>query len=87
MKRYRDENGRLTMSLQAVKEATEEEGKNYYLKGHIYLYENIEYVLVETGELYHFQSFDGRNLFIPADCLGTFLPDVAADDLKLTFIE
>lgn len=87
MKRYRDENGKLLMSLQAIKEATAEEGCNCYLKGHIYLYKNIEYVLVEVGELYHFQSFEGYNLFVPADSLGTYLPDVASVGLELTFVE
>ena len=51
MKRYRDENGQLTMTLA------------------------------------HFQSFDGKNLFIPSDSLGTFLPDVASDGMELVAVE
>lgn len=36
MKRYRDENGKLLMSLEEIKKATVEEGRSYYKKGHIY---------------------------------------------------
>ena len=77
MKRYRDENGRLLMNLQEIKKATLEEGRSYYKKGHIYKNKDIEYVLIEVGPLYWFQSFEGYNLFITADSIGTYLPDVA----------
>ena len=30
MKRYRDENGKLLMSLEEIKKATVEEGRSYY---------------------------------------------------------
>lgn len=33
--------------------------------------------------LVHFHSFDRYNLFIPADSLGTFLPDVVAERMEL----
>ncbi len=87
MKRYRDENGRLLMNLQEIKEATLEEGRSYYKKGHIYKNKDIEYVLIEVGPLYWFQSFEGYNLFITADSIGTYLPDVASDGLELILIE
>ena len=35
----------------------------------------------------HFQSFDGHNLSIPLDALGTFLPDVASDGNELILVE
>lgn len=87
MKRYRDENGKLLMSLEEIKKATVEERRSYYKKGHIYKYKDIEYVLIEVGPLYWFQSFEGYNLFVTDDSIGTHLPDVASDGLELILIE
>lgn len=87
MKRYRDENGKLLMSLEEIKKATVEEGRSYYKKGHIYKYKDIEYVLIEVGPLYWFQSFEGYNLFVTDDSIGTHLPEVASDGLELILIE
>ena len=80
MKRYRDENGQLTMTLAQLKQETAAEAAAYYHIGGIYFNfaDFNEYVMIEAGTLAHFQSFDGKNLFIPSDSLGTFLPDVAS---------
>ena len=84
MKRYRNENGQLTMTLDQIKKETAAEAARYYRPGNIYqnIEDGREYVYLvptpEGGELAHFQSFDGYNLFIPVDSLGTFLPDVAS---------
>ena len=93
MKRYRNENGQLTMTLDQIKKETVAEAASYYRPGSIY--QNAqncrEYVYLlptpEDGELAHFQSFDGYNLFIPVDSLGTFLPDVATEGNELFFIK
>ena len=93
MKRYRNENGQLTMTLDQIKKETVAEADSYYRPGSIYqsAADSREYVyLLPTpgdGELAHFQSFDGYNLFIPVDSLGTFLPDVASEGNELFFVE
>lgn len=89
MKRYRDENGQLTMILEQLKKETAAEGAAYYHIGGIYFNfaDFNEYVMIEAGTLAHFQSFDGKNLFIPSDSLGTFLPDVASDGMELVEVE
>lgn len=89
-KRYRDERGQFTMSVKQIAKETAAEAARYYQIGGIYLSaENgKEYVYISTDEvLGHFQSFDGRNLFIPTDRLGTFLPDVASEGMELLFVE
>lgn len=89
MKRYRDENGQLTISLEQIKQETAAEAAAYYHIGGIYFNfaDFNEYVMIEAGTLAHFQSFDGKNLFIPSDSLGTFLPDVASDGMELVAVE
>lgn len=93
MKRYRNENRELTTSIAQIKKETAEEAKNYYRPGSIYKSneDDREYVYCTPepgdGELAHFQSFDGYNLFIPLDSLGTFLPDVASEGSELIFVE
>lgn len=93
MKRYRNEKGHLTMSIDQIKEETAAEAAKYYRPGSIYTSaeDGREYVYcipsAGDGELAHFMSFDGYNLFIPIDSLGTFLPDVASDGMELTFVE
>ncbi len=89
MKKFRDENNNLTISLEQIKKETAEAGRKYYHVGGLYLYakDSREYVFIkEHEELARFQSFDGYNLFIPLDSLGTFLPDVASDDMRLTAV-
>lgn len=93
MKRYRNENGQLTMTLDQIKKQTAAEAASYYRPGNIYqnAADGQEYVYLlpvpGDGELAHFQSFDGYNLFIPVDSLGTFLPDVASEGKELIFVE
>lgn len=89
MKRYRDENGRLVESLEEIKKETAPEAAQYYQIGTIYQYavDGREYVYLENDDcLAYFQSFDGYNLFIPVDSLGTFLPGVADDDRALALV-
>lgn len=81
MKRFRNQDGRLTMSLPELKKATAEEASKYYRIGGIYQYtgDSTKYTYVnKDNHLAYFQSIDGKNLFIPVDSLGTFLPDVAS---------
>ncbi len=93
MKRYRNEKGQLTMTLEQLKKETSAEAASYYRPGSIYqsAADGREYVYLlpapGDGELAHFQSFDGYNLFIPVDSLGTFLPDIASEGNELFFVE
>ena len=89
-KRYRDERGQITMSVEQIAKETAVEAARYYQIGGIYL--NAEngkkYVYISYDKvLGHFQSFDGFNLFIPVESMGTFLPGVASDGMELTFVE
>lgn len=92
-KRFRDENGQLTMSIEEIARATFSEAMDYYRAGSIYLNkeDEEEYVLLMwtpgSGELAHFQSFGNRNLFIPYERLGTFLPDVADEGNELIKVD
>lgn len=73
-----------------IKRKTAAEARDYYKIGSIYtsMENNREYVYTENdGLLAHFQSFEGYNLFIPLDSLGTFLPDVADEGNELIFVE
>lgn len=69
MKRYRDESGQLAITLDQLKKETAAEAASYYRPGSIYqnAADGREYVYLDPvpgdGELAHFQSFDGYNLF------------------------
>lgn len=91
MKRYRDADGRLTVSLEELKRATRDEAADYYRPGKLYLYagDGEYYVYLSSiapEEIAHFESFNGKELFIPRNSLGTFLPDVAADGNELILV-
>lgn len=92
-KRFRNAQGQLTMGLEQIKRETIFEAMDYYRSGKIYLFkeDGREYVclpwLPGDGELVHFQSFDGYELSIPLDTLGTFLPDVASEGNELILVE
>lgn len=89
-KRFRDENGKLTMSIEKIEKETATEASSYYRYGEIYLYKGNEFVYLlpvpGSESLAHFQSFDGFNLYIPPESLGTFLPDVASEGSELTLV-
>lgn len=90
MKRYRNEKGNLTISIEQIAKETVTEAAAYYQIGGIYLNatDKREYVYISKDEyLAQFKSSDGRNLFIPTDRLGTFLPDVASEGMELLFVE
>lgn len=86
MKRYRDASGKLTRRIADICRETAAEAIEYYQEGRSYDYQGHVYDLLEIGELAHFASADGYNLFIPPERLGTFLPDVASDGNEITAI-
>lgn len=85
MKRYRNENGQLTIGIEQLKKETAGESAAYYQVGKEYLFcsEMRIYTLKEISDLAHFESKDGHHLFIASNGLGTFLQDVAADGEEL----
>lgn len=90
MKRYRDESGKLNMSVSEVAKLTAAEANEYYQIGGIYLYnaDHDEYVLTEKDDdIALFHSFSGRQIFISVDSLGTFLPDIASEGMELIRVE
>ena len=89
MKRFRDADGKLNITFEELKTTTAREAASYYQIGEIYKNadDGREYVYLANDDcLAHFQSFDGYNLFIPVDSLGTFLPGVADDDRALVLV-
>ena len=88
-KRYRDENGRLIVSLEELRELTKKEGKEYYQIGKTYRYHG-------DGEIYEYVSNDGglmtfesdmKAFFIAEESCGTFLPDIASDGEAIELVE
>lgn len=89
-KKFRNEKGQLTVKLDEIGKLTQKTANSYYRVGRIYLnhMDDEEYVFIAKDEVVvHFQSFSGKNLFIPLDSLGTFLPDIASEGMELEFVE
>ena len=83
-KRFRDKNEKLVKSISEINKETLGDAKKYYAPGMLYIYEGKEYVLVNTDEeLIQFKSWDGKNLFIPIESSGQFLPDVASCGMEI----
>lgn len=88
-KRFRDENGNLTCTLQELYNITRHEADKYFQAGCIYLKaaDQEEYILVNCEEeLYFFHSFSGKKLFIPVENAGVFLPDIASEGMELILV-
>lgn len=91
MKRYRDAEGKLTVSLEELKRITRAEAADYYRPGKLYRYAaDGEYYVylsqIAPEPIVEFESFSRKHLFIPRDSLGTFLPGVASDENELTLV-
>lgn len=94
-KRYRDEAGRLAMSVDQIAAETLKESKEYYQDGRQYIHKGKVYTLRrymdktadgEDVEVAQFTSKDGYNIFTDPARLGTFLPGVASDGMEITRI-
>lgn len=93
MKRYRDNAGRLTMTIDQIAAVTLNEANAYYQDGGRYVYEGRTYTLRRytnkdahgnAVEVAQFTSADGYNLFTDPARLGTFLPCVASEGQEIT---
>lgn len=85
-KRYRNENGQLTISFKEICKQTLEEAEKYFSIGCTYYKTSNkkEYVCIgNDGILIHFKSFDGENIFTPVENAGSFLPDVASEGMEM----
>lgn len=94
-KRYRDEDGQLTIPIDQIAAETLGEAENYYQDGGQYVHEGKAYTLHrymdktadgEFVEVAQFTSDDGYNLFVCPGRLGTFLPGVASDGMEIARI-
>lgn len=85
MKRFRDSEGKLTKSLAEIAAATAEEAAAYYVDGQYYIVDGRKAVFHcgIGGGLVLFETVDGYKTYFDPDKLGTFLPDVADDDLAI----
>jgi|GEM_PF-908295 len=94
MKRYRDENGKLTISTRELAKLTYDEANTYYKHGAKYTHDGKIYVCHrfkdenanEKLQEVQFTSEDGHNLVCDPEKLGTFLPDVASDGMEIVKI-
>jgi hypothetical protein len=85
-KRYRDNNGALTIPLSEVKRLTQHEADAYYFNGGLYIYKGMLFTftrsLTKTADgavmMDARLSHGAYNNFFDPDSLGTFLPDVAS---------
>lgn len=83
-KRFREKNGNPTVFLRRFYD----EACEYYVLGEIYRFENQEYLLTEINEeAYVFTSPFGNKMYIDADRIGTFLPDIASTGSEIIKIE
>lgn len=90
MKRFRDENGRLTKWSSEIAKLAAAEAATYYRVGGIYysFVDFREYVYIANSEgIAEFRSPDGKQMFIPVANLGTFLPDVASAGMELVAVQ
>lgn len=86
MKQYRDSHGSLFSSLEAIANLTQEKAETYYMHGQMYLNESDQrtYICQRTSEQFtSFIRMDGRQIIVPTEKLGTFLPDVASEGMAI----
>ena len=96
MKRYRDENGKLIITLNEIKSLTRDEADNYYVDGGKYTFEGKAYTMRrfmdkdtngDALEVIRLVNEDGFGPFFCPDGLGTWLPDVASDGNEMVRID
>jgi len=92
-KRFRDENGQLTINTKEIAELTLDEANAYYINGEQYKHQYKIYTCCrfldkdsngDMQEVIKFASADGYNLFVDPTNLGTWLPDVASEGMEIT---
>lgn len=88
-KRFRDRNGKLTKSISEINKETLEEAKNYFSMlpvGHYYMYQDVEYIYyknVNNAMCLVSTDYKGKEIYIPLESIGQFLPDVASDGMEI----
>ena len=90
MKKYRNTCGCLSVSTETAANLEKEEAERYYCHGQIYLNESnhLTYICQRTSNQFtNFIRMDGRQLIVPTETLGTFLPDVASEGMAIRRIK
>ena len=89
-KRFRDNNGNLSVSLDELAALTKDDADKYFVSGQRYSMDTKEYTLnryfENDVEMLKFTSDDGHEIFTEADKAGTFLPDIASEGMEITRI-
>lgn len=84
-RRFRDENGQLTKSIEEVSKLTQTEALNYYIDGDIYDFGGKPYIFRKSGRDMMFESKTGGLMNFSPDKIGTLLPDVAVG--RISFVK
>lgn len=85
-KRFRDRNGKLTKSISEINKETLEESKKYFSMPNYYIYQGVEYIYYKNvGNAICLVSTDckGKEIYIPLESSGQFLPDVASVGMEI----
>lgn len=88
-KRFRDENGNLTINTKELAQATLKEAEEYYQDGELYRYKNKKYILVKSldtnGKVDKVELFsdNGEKITLINEKMETFLPNVASYGLEI----
>ena len=81
-RRFCDENGQLTHSIEEIAKLTQAEAMNYYIDGDVYNFRGEPYIFHKSGQNAMFESKTGGMMNFSPDKLGTLLPDVAVGGMS-----
>ena len=90
MKKDRNTCGCLSISTEAAAKLEKEAAERYYCHGQIYFNESDRRTYIcqkKSDEFTYFIRLDGRQLIVPTETLGTFLPDVASEGMAIRRIK
>ena len=85
-RRFRDENGKLTDSVEEIAKKTLAEARNYYVADEVYEQKGKLYIFRQNKENSLFEGMDGERIFVVPERLGTYLPDVASEGMSFARI-
>ena len=77
-RRFRDENGQLTLAIEEIAKNTMPEANDYYIDGDRYENNGKVYTFRKQGDDMFFESAYGKKHCVDPNNLGIFLPDVAS---------
>ena len=83
-KRFRDENGQFTLSIEEIAKKTMPEANNYYIDGDRYENDRKVYTFRKQDDNMFFEGAYGKKHNVDANKLGTYLPDVASAETSFS---